>query len=66
MRTRILILFVLFSANCLMAQSNIRKSIATEHRAIRTDVPLTNSIQRAMEAGTRDFSGKPGSNYWQL
>jgi Peptidase family M1 domain len=35
-------------------------------RAIRRDVPLTNAIRRAYEAGTRDGSGKPGPNYWQL
>ncbi len=35
-------------------------------RAIRRDVPLTNSIRRAFEAGTRDRSGRPGPNYWQL
>ena len=35
-------------------------------RAIRRDVPLTNSIRRAYEAGTRDSSGRPGPNYWQL
>jgi len=35
-------------------------------RAIRRDVPLTNSIHRAYEAGTRDQSGRPGPNYWQL
>ena len=35
-------------------------------RAIRRDVPLTNSIRRAYEAGTRDTSGRPGPNYWQL
>ncbi len=35
-------------------------------RAIRRDVPLTNSIRRAFEAGTRDTSGRPGPNYWQL
>ena len=35
-------------------------------RAIRRDVPLTNSIRRAYEAGTRDQSGRPGPNYWQL
>ena len=34
-------------------------------RAIRRDVPLTNTIKRAMAAGTRDFSGAPGPNYWQ-
>jgi peptidase M1-like protein len=35
-------------------------------RAIRRDVPLTNAIQRAFRAGTRDFTGRPGENYWQL
>jgi hypothetical protein len=34
-------------------------------RAIRRDVPLTNSIRRALAAGTRDLSGSPGPNYWQ-
>jgi peptidase M1-like protein len=34
-------------------------------RAIRRDVPLTNTIRRALDAGTRDFSGRPGPNYWQ-
>jgi peptidase M1-like protein len=35
-------------------------------RAIRRDVPMTNAIRRAFEAGTRDTSGRPGPNYWQL
>src|SRR5262245_27315996 len=35
-------------------------------RAIRRDVPLTNSIRRAYDAGTRDKTGRPGSKYWQL
>ncbi len=35
-------------------------------RAIRRDIPLTRSIQRAFTAGTRDTSGRPGPNYWQL
>lgn len=34
-------------------------------RGIRRDVPLTNQIKRAMAAGTRDFTGTPGPNYWQ-
>ncbi|HEY2431356.1 MAG TPA: M1 family metallopeptidase [Vicinamibacterales bacterium] len=34
-------------------------------RAIRRDVPLTNAIRRALDAGTRDLTGKPGPNYWQ-
>jgi hypothetical protein len=44
-------------------------SVAAERklppRGIRRDVPLTNQIKRAMAAGTRVFSGKPGPNYWQ-
>jgi Peptidase family M1 domain len=35
-------------------------------RAVRRDVPLTNAIRRAFDAGTRDTSGRPGPNYWQL
>ena len=35
-------------------------------RAIRRDIPLTNMIRRAFAAGTRDSSGRPGPNYWQL
>ena len=35
-------------------------------RAIRRDVPMTNSIRQAFEARTRDATGRPGPNYWQL
>lgn len=35
-------------------------------RAIRRNIPLTNSIEKAYRAGTRDTSGRPGANYWQL
>ncbi|MEP7086291.1 MAG: M1 family metallopeptidase [Gemmatimonadota bacterium] len=35
-------------------------------RAIRRDIPLTKTIRRAMAAGTRDSTGRPGRNYWQL
>jgi hypothetical protein len=35
-------------------------------RAVRRTVPITNTIRRALEAGTRDSSGRPGRNYWQL
>jgi hypothetical protein len=38
---------------------------ATE-RAIRRDIPITNAIRRALAAGTRDSTGRPGRNYWQL
>jgi len=39
---------------------------ASVPRGIRRDVPLTNAIRRAYEAGTRDATGRPGPNYWQL
>ena len=35
-------------------------------RAVRRDIPLTNTIRRAFAAGTRDSTGRPGRNYWQL
>ncbi|MCP3916212.1 MAG: M1 family metallopeptidase [bacterium] len=35
-------------------------------RAIRRDIPLTGAIRKAFAAGTRDRSGRPGPNYWQL
>jgi len=40
--------------------------VENKTRAIRRDVPLTRSMQRALAAGTRNFTGKPGPNYWQL
>ncbi|OOG72302.1 M1 family metallopeptidase [Algoriphagus sp. A40] len=65
------ILFLLFlSSSAAVAQQitplPLRNSIETDHRSIRRDVPMTNSIRKAFEAGTRDFTGKPGPNYWQL
>jgi hypothetical protein len=35
-------------------------------RAVRRDIPMTNTIRRAFAAGTRDSTGRPGRNYWQL
>ena len=35
-------------------------------RTIRRDIPMTSMIRRAHAAGTRDSSGRPGRNYWQL
>ena len=66
-----IILFLLFLTTnfAFGQQTNFkphRSSIETNERVIRQDIPLTNSIRNAYEAGTRDFSGKPGPNYWQL
>src|ERR1700681_3374040 len=35
-------------------------------RPVRRDIPMTRMIQRAFAAGTRDSTGRPGRNYWQL
>jgi hypothetical protein len=35
-------------------------------RPIQRRIPMTPVIQRAFTAGTRDSSGRPGRNYWQL
>ena len=35
-------------------------------RAVRRDIPITNAIRRALAAGTRDSTGRPGRAYWQL
>jgi hypothetical protein len=53
---------VLFLPSVALAQSALRPP----ERAIRRDIPLTNMIRRAMAAGTRDSTGRPGRNYWQL
>jgi len=44
----------------------LRNAVETDKRTIRLDVPMTNSIHKAYNDGTRNFSGKPGPNYWQL
>ena len=46
--------------------SYLRPSVDTDFRSIRRSVPLTDAIRRAMDQGTRDFTGQPGENYWQL
>ncbi|RYU94461.1 M1 family metallopeptidase [Emticicia agri] len=59
---------LLLIASAVFAQQNVpqRTAIETNTRTIRQGVPMTNSIRKAFAAGTRDFSGKPGQNYWQL
>ncbi|SIO08017.1 M1 family metallopeptidase [Algoriphagus halophilus] len=67
---RAFILFLFFTTTAAFAQQNslkpLRNSIETQTRVIRQDVPMTNSIRKAFAEGTRDFSGTPGPNYWQL
>ena len=66
---KIFILFLLISSSSYSQHNQekaLRRDIETNNRVIRQDVPMTNSIRKAFESGTRDFTGKPGPNYWQL
>jgi hypothetical protein len=56
---------LLFLAPAAIAPA-IAHAQAQPPRAIRRDIPMTNAIRRAFAAGTRDSTGKPGRNYWQL
>jgi len=55
----------LLLAGLMAAPSGVRAQSAPE-RAVRRDIPLTSMIRRAFAAGTRDSTGRPGRNYWQL
>ena len=57
---------ILGPLSVLAEQAAQSQSAAELPRAIRRDLPMTNSIRRAFAAGTRDASGRPGPNYWQL
>src|SRR5215207_9594610 len=50
------------TAACLDAQATTR----LPERAVRRDIPITNTIRRAYAAGTRDSTGRPGRSYWQI
>jgi hypothetical protein len=44
----------------------IARRATVPERAVRRDIPMTNMIRNAFAAGTRDSTGRPGRNYWQL
>jgi hypothetical protein len=48
------------------AASAVSAASTVPPRAVRRDIPITNAIRRAFTAGTRDSTGCPGRNYWQL
>ncbi|MEZ4413994.1 MAG: M1 family metallopeptidase [Gemmatimonadales bacterium] len=58
MRIPVLLLATLTAAGPLAAQ--------LPERAVRRTIPITNAFQRGLQAGTRDSTGRPGANYWQL
>ncbi|MEJ2204699.1 MAG: M1 family metallopeptidase [Gemmatimonadota bacterium] len=57
---------LVFALAVLPAGLHAQSAGALPERAVRRDIPLTNMIRRAFEAGTRDSTGTPGPNYWQL
>ncbi len=64
---RPLIAILLVSPALASAQAgSAQQGTQLPERAIRRDIPITNAIRGAYEAGTRDSTGKPGRNYWQL
>src|ERR1051325_3715214 len=64
---------ILVVVGCTAAMQSGRSGSATTaamagapQRANTRDIPITNAIRRAFAAGTRDSTGRPGRNYWQL
>src|SRR5215213_9061218 len=63
--------FIVFGQEVQTTETPLNTTIlndsgALQKRAIHKNIPLTNSIQKAYRNGTRDTSGRPGPNYWQL
>ena len=58
--------FVALAALALLGTNGAAQSGSPPERAIRRDIPLTSTIRRAFAGGTRDSTGRPGPNYWQL
>ncbi|MGA9837625.1 MAG: hypothetical protein WBQ26_09955, partial [Gemmatimonadaceae bacterium] len=67
MRSRSLVaLAVLGALAALPAPGFAQTTSRYPDRAIQHDIPMTDMIRRAFAAGTRDSTGRPGRNYWQL
>ena len=56
----------LLAVPSLVAAQGGRGATTPPERAVRRDIPITNAIRKAFMAGTRDSTGRPGRNYWQL
>jgi len=66
MSVRRLLLLSLASTASLTLSAAAQATQRLPERAVRRDIPITNSIRRAYAAGTRDSTGRPGRDYWQL
>src|SRR5512132_3341794 len=60
------VVFVSLAAVTMAAPEALSQGPKLPERAVRRDIPITNTIRRAYAAGTRDSTGRPGRNYWQL
>lgn len=56
----------LLAASAHAVQAQASSAAELPERAVRRDIPITNTIRRAFAAGTRDSTGRPGRNYAQL
>jgi hypothetical protein len=63
---RVLHLSLFLTLAAQLADLSAQATSDLPERAIRRDIPITNAIRNAFEAGTRDSTGHPGANYWQL
>lgn len=57
---------LLLAGVILPCAEGVAQAARLPERAVRRDIPITNAIRRALAAGTRDSTGRPGRNYWQL
>src|ERR1041384_3920652 len=60
MRSRLVLLFIVFACTPRTAPPPVAATRGIPDRAINSDKSL-----RGLAAGTRDSSGRPGRNYWQ-
>jgi hypothetical protein len=61
-----ILLVSLVATPSLTLQAAAQGTPRLPERAVRRDIPITNSIRRAYAAGTRDSTGRPGRSYWQF
>jgi hypothetical protein len=66
MLVRRILLLTLVATPSLTLRAAAQGAPRLPERAVRRDIPITNSIRRAYAAGTRDSTGRPGRNYWQI
>ncbi|NJD11504.1 MAG: DUF3471 domain-containing protein [Gemmatimonadetes bacterium] len=58
---------ILVAATCVLCGTGWGTPLAAQQppRPIHRTIPITDMIQRAFAAGTRDSTGRPGPKYWQ-